>query len=284
MHQLYCNRALSFWQYQVHQEHSFQQAVVRNLNEKNAQLQKELSNVVREANGEISLLNNKIAELQRDLELERRKALALQDSLKDREKEYQKLKSQHDKIKRKALLQPSSLTQSANTNAAGRNVSAVDDSSAINHGVGAAGSIPIVDVNAVVGGMEANGIQRTPIVSRIAQHGSASAPWRAASNPQAVNATGSSRHTFQRQPFNTQSAGDVSLRSRSNTTLSDQSDSANEVENLLGSIRRPATNTAAPGGASHWSGSRGQRTRVHQRVFAQPSVARPSGGFRPAGV
>ena len=31
-------------------------------------------------------------ELQRDLELERRKVLTLQDSLKEREKEYQKLK------------------------------------------------------------------------------------------------------------------------------------------------------------------------------------------------
>lgn len=60
----YHGRALSFWQYQVHQEQyvqsliclsnyltwhsSFQQAVIRNVNEKNAQLQKELGNVVRE--------------------------------------------------------------------------------------------------------------------------------------------------------------------------------------------------------------------------------------------
>ncbi|KIP09885.1 hypothetical protein PHLGIDRAFT_102240 [Phlebiopsis gigantea 11061_1 CR5-6] len=87
-----CGRALSFWQYQVQQEHSFQQAVIRSVNEKNAQAQKELNTVVREAQGEIALLNNKIAELQRDLELERRRASTLQDSLKEREKEYQKLK------------------------------------------------------------------------------------------------------------------------------------------------------------------------------------------------
>ncbi|KIM67888.1 hypothetical protein SCLCIDRAFT_107081 [Scleroderma citrinum Foug A] len=43
-----CSRALSFWQYQVHQESSFQQAVTRNLNDRNAQLQKQLENVVRE--------------------------------------------------------------------------------------------------------------------------------------------------------------------------------------------------------------------------------------------
>jgi len=63
------------------------------------------------ANGEISLLNNKVngtiladyirhfhapinlsTELERDLELEHRKVAGLQDSLKDREREYQKLK------------------------------------------------------------------------------------------------------------------------------------------------------------------------------------------------
>ncbi|KAI4518642.1 hypothetical protein K525DRAFT_288135 [Schizophyllum commune Loenen D] len=43
-----CSRAISFWQYQIHQENSFQQAVVRNLTDKNAQLQKQLDNVVRE--------------------------------------------------------------------------------------------------------------------------------------------------------------------------------------------------------------------------------------------
>ncbi|KAG2339874.1 hypothetical protein BDR05DRAFT_938474 [Suillus weaverae] len=56
-----CSRALSFWQYQVHQENSFQQAVIRNLNDKQAQLQKQLDNVIREANGEINLLSNKVA-------------------------------------------------------------------------------------------------------------------------------------------------------------------------------------------------------------------------------
>ncbi|KAJ7057109.1 hypothetical protein C8F01DRAFT_1061390, partial [Mycena amicta] len=87
-----CSRAISFWQYQSHQENSFQQAVVRNVNDKNAQLQKQLENVVREANGEINLLNNKNAELMRDFELERRKVHDLQEASRERDKEYQKLK------------------------------------------------------------------------------------------------------------------------------------------------------------------------------------------------
>ncbi|EEB87764.1 hypothetical protein MPER_14753, partial [Moniliophthora perniciosa FA553] len=41
-------RAISFWQYQIHQENAFQQAVLRNLNDKNSQLQKQLDSVVRE--------------------------------------------------------------------------------------------------------------------------------------------------------------------------------------------------------------------------------------------
>lgn len=60
-------RAISFWQYQIYQEKlvhyrtcisglprgltnfsAFQQAVVRNVNDKNAQLQKQLENVLRE--------------------------------------------------------------------------------------------------------------------------------------------------------------------------------------------------------------------------------------------
>ncbi|KAI0643759.1 hypothetical protein C8Q79DRAFT_914723 [Trametes meyenii] len=87
-----CSRALSFWQYQIHQEYSFQQALYRSVTEKNAQLEKRLENVVREANGEISLLTNKMTELERDLEAERRKTATMQDSLKESEKEYHKLK------------------------------------------------------------------------------------------------------------------------------------------------------------------------------------------------
>ncbi|KIL68257.1 hypothetical protein M378DRAFT_943946 [Amanita muscaria Koide BX008] len=43
-----CSRAISFWQYQIQQESAFQQAVLRNVGDKNAQLQKQLENVVRE--------------------------------------------------------------------------------------------------------------------------------------------------------------------------------------------------------------------------------------------
>ncbi|KAH9030164.1 hypothetical protein EDB85DRAFT_2074361 [Lactarius pseudohatsudake] len=87
-----CSRAISFWQYQIHQENSFQHAVVRSVNDKNAQLQKQLENLVREADSEINLLSGKLSDLERDLDLERRKNRDLQESSRERDKEYQKLK------------------------------------------------------------------------------------------------------------------------------------------------------------------------------------------------
>ncbi|TFL05746.1 hypothetical protein BDV98DRAFT_560581 [Pterulicium gracile] len=88
-----CSRAIGFWQYQSHQELSFQTAVARSLNDKNAQLQKQLDNVVREANNEIGLLSSKLSELERDLELERRKVRDTQEISRERDREFQKLKA-----------------------------------------------------------------------------------------------------------------------------------------------------------------------------------------------
>ncbi|KAF8309221.1 hypothetical protein DL93DRAFT_2063177 [Clavulina sp. PMI_390] len=87
-----CSRAISFWQYQIHQETSFQHAVLRNVNERNAQMQQQLENVVREANSELGLLTNKMTALERDLELERRKNRDLVESAKEKDAEYHKLK------------------------------------------------------------------------------------------------------------------------------------------------------------------------------------------------
>ncbi|KAF8605494.1 hypothetical protein BDV93DRAFT_439180 [Ceratobasidium sp. AG-I] len=85
-------RAISFWQYQIHQESSFQAAILKNVNERIAHLQKQLDNVVREANNELTLLNNKLTGVERDLEVERRKSRDLMDSAREKDKEYQKLK------------------------------------------------------------------------------------------------------------------------------------------------------------------------------------------------
>ncbi|EJD53762.1 hypothetical protein AURDEDRAFT_53520 [Auricularia subglabra TFB-10046 SS5] len=123
-----CSRAIAFWSYQIHQEQAFQQAVLKNATEKSNQMQKQLDNVIREANTELSLLNTKVTNVERELEMERRKVRELQESSREKDKEYAKLKAslrslvisgsisqtslqnQYDKVKRKALMNPSALS------------------------------------------------------------------------------------------------------------------------------------------------------------------------------
>ncbi|KAI6047097.1 hypothetical protein EDC04DRAFT_585983 [Pisolithus marmoratus] len=242
-----CSRALSFWQYQVHQESSFQQAVSRNLNDRNAQLQKQLENVIREANGEIRLLGDKMTELERDLELERRKVRELQDTSREREKEYQRLKAQLDKVKRKALLGPDTATRAIAPAADPHNRTPLDNTSVQRQ--------PLGGVGTVVGGMEANGIQRTPLNNRNVPMNFGGQPaysWLSSrarvpplSGPQRLN------------------PADRSLRANS---ISDQSESANEVENFL----LPNHNRGRPGlapGSNGWNASSGRVQPVQQRPF-----------------
>ncbi|KAH7916154.1 hypothetical protein BJ138DRAFT_689197 [Hygrophoropsis aurantiaca] len=254
-----CSRALSFWQYQIHQENSFQQAVTRNLSDRNAQLQKQLDNVIREANGEINLLGNKVAELERDLELQRRKVNELQDASRDREKEYQKLKIQHDKIKRKALLAPSggppgqNLAHSIETNHSAPNRQAQTDQ---NRRMGNS-----VDIGAVVGGMEASGIQRTPLITRTSKTSfgqqRTNIPWPQGPQVHQVQVQAQSRNSFQ---------------------------SYNAVENMLYAPHnfRPKAVTQNNGSGA-WATSNSSRPRPgtvqHQSRPFNPNLKR---GFKPA--
>ncbi|RDB23263.1 E3 ubiquitin-protein ligase CCNB1IP1 [Hypsizygus marmoreus] len=262
-----CTRAISFWQYQIFQEHSFQQAVVRNLNDKGVQLQKQLDNVVREANSEIALLNSKTAELERDLELERRKIRELQDGSKEREREYQKLKLLHDKFKRKALLaQPN-----GNDGPIGfGGQSNEEQAKQRNFGLHVTNA---VNLGAVVGGMEANGIQRTPLVNRTIAF--PPQPQSGTIWAQQQGQPGHARNRSHRQPF--PAPADRSYRS-GNTT--DHSDSANEVENLLINT----SGRTSGGNYTGWTAAAPQMNRNNQQAFVAPtSTRRTSGKFRPAG-
>ncbi|KAJ3490299.1 hypothetical protein NLI96_g1526 [Meripilus lineatus] len=238
---------MSFWQYQVQQEHSFQQSVLRNINEKCAHLQKELDSAVREARGQISLLNSKVSDLEREAELERRKVTTSQESLRERDKEYQRLKTQYDRLKRRVLLSPSNGGQGPGLGTNPTEVNPVGVSSK-GQGIpsfGPTSNVPI-NVGAVVGDMDANGIQRTPITSRISQHNNG---WRGSNQNQP-------RQAFnpQRQPFNAGFA-DRSFRS---TTVSEQSE--NEVENMLGNTLSRHGGRPISGHTDGWTTS----NNIHQ--------------------
>lgn len=85
------------------------------------------------------------------MELERRKVHELQDSSREREKEYQKLKAQYDKAKRKSLLAPNT----APSGQGGGGVNMFDRPPQDDHNKGRAG----MDIGAMIGGMDANGVQ-----------------------------------------------------------------------------------------------------------------------------
>lgn len=243
---------------------------MRNLNDKNAQLQKQVENVVREANSEISLLNNKTAELERDLELERRKVRELQDASRDREKEYQKLKLLHDKFKRKALLAPHPSGHDGHPGfGAGLNDDQHSRQRAFGTNIGNA-----VNLSTVVGGMEANGVQRTPIVNRtmaFVPQGQMQPKRDVGMWAQQQPAQqGHVRNKSRRQPF-------AAPADRSYRSITDQSDSANEVENML--VNSHSSSRVHPNHAG-WT--------VHQPLRANGFAAnagtrRTTSKFRPAG-
>ncbi|KAF7433338.1 hypothetical protein PC9H_005288 [Pleurotus ostreatus] len=189
---------------------AFQQAVVRNMNDKNAQLQKQLENVVRE-------------ELERDLELERRKVREVHEASRERDKEYQKLKAnvvipsplrnaQHDKIKRKALLAPDS------GGGPQGNIGFPGADGYSRHLPQNPNSNQPLNVGAVVGDMQANGIQRTPLIAR-------NGGGQYLQQTTAPANSGWGGNSQQRRPF-----PQAGYRSG---TASDRSESANEIENML---------------------------------------------------
>ncbi|KAH8925102.1 hypothetical protein BT69DRAFT_1216975 [Atractiella rhizophila] len=86
------NRAMNFWSYQMSQESTFQQILLKSSQERVAVLEKQCNNIVREANAEIALLKEKLLAAQKDAEGERNKVRDLKEIHKENSKEYTKLK------------------------------------------------------------------------------------------------------------------------------------------------------------------------------------------------
>jgi hypothetical protein len=192
---------------------SFQHAVVRSINDKNAQMQKQLENVVREgtvspyfgrpiftvslANGEISLLSSKVSgafllisstifliigqslnviwnwsagrfvtcRIHRENGTKNirnsRSALSIYNfQYSNIQNNTCCIKAQHDKIKRKALLAPNTTGQDVSVGFGGSLSHVVDRQTLEDHqGKGRTGfGSNTVDLGAVIGGMEANGV------------------------------------------------------------------------------------------------------------------------------
>jgi len=130
-----------------------------------------------------------------------------------------------------------------------------------------------IDFGAAVSNMDANRVQRTPLAART--QGPLVLPqqnhnWQ----PQPARAQTHNRNSSHRQPF---AASTGSYRSGN---LSDRSESANEVENILiHPIERGERNMTNI--YTGWS-TGPQKSRSVQHVFAPTTQKRTAGGFRPA--
>ena len=58
-----CNRAISFWTYQVSQQTYFQQLMYKKLDDKCASITKQLQSTVHQANSEIAMLKDKLTRI-----------------------------------------------------------------------------------------------------------------------------------------------------------------------------------------------------------------------------
>ncbi|CAG8794045.1 3213_t:CDS:2, partial [Acaulospora morrowiae] len=81
----------------------FQEMMYKSLEEKYAQLEKQIQGVMREAQAEITTLRTKVQALTKDMELEKRKTHDLAEQLQEKGRQFSKLQAMYDKLKRRSL-------------------------------------------------------------------------------------------------------------------------------------------------------------------------------------
>ncbi|GBB84773.1 hypothetical protein RclHR1_11340006 [Rhizophagus clarus] len=87
----------------------------KNLEEKYAQLEKQVQGVMRDAQSEITSLRAKLQALQKDMELEKRKTHDLAEQLQEKSRQFSKLQIMYDKLKRRTLVPVMQQTVQNNT-------------------------------------------------------------------------------------------------------------------------------------------------------------------------
>ncbi|QRV73185.1 E3 ubiquitin-protein ligase CCNP1IP1 [Ceratobasidium sp. AG-Ba] len=199
--------------------------------------------------------------VERDLELERRKARDLMDAAREKDKEYQKLKTQYDNLKRKTILAPGTLATAAANEAAhqlNNRTSPIEPHQTQRIG----------NMADIAGGMDANRVQRTPLRQAQASNGFIQQPTRMGINIGMSN--------LQRRATTTAASRAFSIQQRPPASIS-----GSEIEGEEDRFQHSAGQSMfqSVGGGIYGKG------RNAPRVVAQPTQARTGGqGFRPAGV
>jgi hypothetical protein len=90
-----CSRALNFHHYQLSQEAVYQKLLYKRSQDRAQSYSKQYENLCREAEAEVSILNEKLAQLDIELQQERAKVRDLQEARKESSRHAAKLKAQH---------------------------------------------------------------------------------------------------------------------------------------------------------------------------------------------
>ncbi|XP_069120390.1 E3 ubiquitin-protein ligase CCNB1IP1-like [Argopecten irradians] len=98
-----CTRALSFWTYQAHQERTYQEYVASKAKERAVQLEQYYEQIVSHTQRELTSLKTQLSASKKELESTKMKHSEISDKLMERNRQYQKLQSLYDAMRRKCI-------------------------------------------------------------------------------------------------------------------------------------------------------------------------------------
>ncbi|XP_062586683.1 E3 ubiquitin-protein ligase CCNB1IP1-like [Saccostrea cucullata] len=98
-----CTRALSFWSYQIHQERVYQEYVGSKAKERAAQLEQYYEQVISQTSAELNSLKLQLTATKKDLESFKKKYNEASEKVVEKNRQYQKLQSLFDALKRKCI-------------------------------------------------------------------------------------------------------------------------------------------------------------------------------------
>lgn len=98
-----CSRAMSFWSYQIHQERVYQEYVGAKAKERAAQLEQYYEQVISRTSAELNSLKSQLTVTKKDLESVKKKYHDASEKVAEKYRQYQKLQSMYDALKRKCI-------------------------------------------------------------------------------------------------------------------------------------------------------------------------------------
>ncbi|KAK7116232.1 E3 ubiquitin-protein ligase CCNB1IP1-like isoform X2 [Littorina saxatilis] len=98
-----CTRAIAFWNYQCHQERTYQEHMASKARDKNAQLEQYYEQVVNRLQTELNTIKNRIASTKKKLEEYETKCRELKCNLTEKTRQHSKLQALYEALRRRCV-------------------------------------------------------------------------------------------------------------------------------------------------------------------------------------